>query len=309
MGMEHPKVLARLNEHGGLVSRWQLIADGVTPEAVEHAARSMRALYSAVYLSGHAQPTPRQRLLGATLTSPGTVLDAESAAWYYGLEARLPGPVSIVRPGDGGRRGLPSRFPGLGDESDPRFGLTLRRSNLLEPEDWVVNEGIPMLTPARAVVDRLAMLYSERRRARLIRDALRLEVVSPIELHRAIARYRGRRGNGRLRELVDRYALIEADRARSDAEVLALEIIVAAGLPRPRLNVLAEGEEGDLVFVAERHILELDSAGYHAFPSEDERKQRIWEAAGWTVGRAPTDSVYDDHETLLAAATPPRLRR
>ena len=36
--------------------------------------------------------------------------------------------------------------------------------------------------------------------------------------------------------------------------------------------------------------------------TEDRRKQRIWEAAAWTVRRLPTDDVYAFPERLIALA-------
>ena len=51
-------------------------------------------------------------------------------------------------------------------------------------------------------------------------------------------------------------------------------------------------------------IIELDGPQFHLDAAEDLRKQRAWEAAGWTVRRIPTDDVYLDPERLLARARP-----
>ena len=37
---------------------------------------------------------------------------------------------------------------------------------------------------------------------------------------------------------------------------------------------------------------------------EDARKQAVWERAGFTVHRLPTDAVYDEPHRLLALAPP-----
>ncbi|MBO9534966.1 MAG: hypothetical protein J7513_18480 [Solirubrobacteraceae bacterium] len=240
--------------------------------------------------------------------------DSDLATTAAGSQAPGRGPTDDTPPATGTAIGRPDDGDDASSSTDdkplvdPRFALNVRRSECLDEVDLRTNDGIAMLSPARTVVDLLALLYSSNRRARLVRDALRLRVVTPAELHEIARRGRGRRGVGRLRPLLDVYARLPMDEAKSDAEALAVALLVAAGFPEPRLNVLVEGEEGDLVFPAERHIVELDSHGFHPFPGEDERKQAIWINAGWTVDRAPTDSVYTDPAVLYRAATPPRLR-
>jgi very-short-patch-repair endonuclease len=91
-------------------------------------------------------------------------------------------------------------------------------------------------------------------------------------------------------------------RARSDAEALALTLVHEAGRPVPQLNVRVAGEEADLVWAAQRLIVELDGPQFHLDATEDRRKQRAWEAADWTVLRLPTEDVYLRPERLLALA-------
>lgn len=290
-----------------MISVWQMLVDKLSPAAIRHATAPWRELFDGVYLSGHAWPTDHQRLIGAALTTPNAWVDRWSAAWFYGLRDHDTGPVTIARAGTGGERKLASRFPST-DDPDPRFGLSVRRSLVLPADDCTAKEAIPVLSGARTVLDLMPQLRIPDRRARLVRDALRLQVATPAELHAITRAHKGRRGVGELRGLLDRYARLPATRAKSDAELLAASILEEAGFPRPYLNVLVAGEEGDLVFPGWHHIVELDSHGYHPFPEVDERKQRIWEAAGWTVGRVPTDAVHDAPAILLAEAIPPKLR-
>lgn len=299
--MAHTKIEERLAAQQGVVARWQLVNDRVPAGAIRHGCSRLREYHDGVFLSGHAPITDEQRLIAAGLTTPDTRVHAWSAAWHYGLRDRDNRAVTVVRPGSGGVQEVPSRW----SEDDDRHGLCVRRSNTMPTEDFTLREdGLRIATPARTVLELLALSRYEGQRDRIVRDALRLRLCSPAELHTIRERHAGRRGVARLATLLDRYGRLPADRAKSDAELLAVELLTEAGFPIPRVNVLVVGEEGDLVFTAARHILELDSDGYHPFPERDERKQRIWQDAGWSVGRCPTDAVYHDPLRLYEAARP-----
>ena len=129
-------------------------------------------------------------------------------------------------------------------------------------------------------------------------------MVDLITLGDSLGRYRGRRGSRALAGTVARYAGLPIERARSGAEVRALEILRAADLPLPRLNIRVAGEEADLSWPGFRMIIEIDGGPFHLDVGEDERKQRVWEAAGWAVRRISADDVYERPNRLLALAPP-----
>ena len=267
-----------------VVSAWQLLAAGMTRKAVVHQQRrnGWRAIHSGVYVLTHAPLTREQRWVAAVLTTPDSVLSHASAGALYGIRPFEASFETITRPGSGG----PARIGSLLVSRSQKLGAETR-----------CREGIRVTTPARTVVDLVAHL-SRRDTGRLLREALRLELLTRPELLEALERHRGRRGTGHLRELAARYAEIPYARARSDAEARALEILHDAG-ERPVLNVRVNGEEADLVFRERRLIVEIDGPRYHRFPDEDARKQRRWEAVGYTVRRLPSDAVYGDPERLL----------
>jgi hypothetical protein len=298
--MTQKKIEARLDAQHGVVARWQLRGDGISNGAIRHACGRLREYHDGVFVSGHAPMTERQRLIAAGLTTPDTRVHAWSAAWHYGLRERDERPVSVLRPGSGGAQLIPSRW----DTEDERHGLCVRRSTAMPDDDFVTDDGLRIATPARTVLDLLGLSRSERHRDRIVRDALRLRICTAADLHAIKERHAGRRGVAPLEALLDRYGRLPADRAKSDAELLAVELLTEAGFPMPQVNVLVVGEEGDLVFTAARHIVELDSDGYHPYPERDERKQQIWQDAGWSVGRCPTDAVYHDPLRLYEAARP-----
>ena len=102
-----------------------------------------------------------------------------------------------------------------------------------------------------------------------------------------------------------RYSGLPLERARSGAEVRALEVLRNAGRPLPNLNVRIAGEEADLSWPDERLIVEVDGGPFHLDVGEDRRKQAAWEAAGWIVLRLPAEDVYD-HPTRLLTLAPTR---
>jgi hypothetical protein len=156
---------------------------------------------------------------------------------------------------------------------------------------------------SRTLLD-LANGVSERALARALREAVRLDLITLGALGDALGAYRGRRGSRRLAAAVARYTDLPLERARSGAEVRALEILRAAGGPLPGLNVRIAGEEADLSWPIPRMIIEIDGGPFHLDVGEDARKQACWEAAGWNVRRIATDDVYERPHLLLTLAPP-----
>src|SRR5918994_3017441 len=176
------------------------------------------------------------------------------------------------------------------------------RSTTIE-EDRTHLRGIPISSVPRTLLD-IARVVRNRALARAVREAVRLGLVDLIALGDSLGHYRGRRGSRALAGTVARYAGLPIERARSGAEVRALEILRAADLPPPRLNVRVAGEEADLSWPGFRMIIEIDGGPFHLDVGEDERKQRVWEAAGWAVRRISADDVYERPNRLLALAPP-----
>jgi len=266
------------------VARRQLLALGYSDRAIAHrlAGGRLVQLHDGVYAVAPVLDERSTRWMAVTLTAPDSVLSHASAAAAWGFRACNAPFEVITRRGSGG----PER----------KDDVLVCRSQTV---DATTLEGIPITTPERTLID-LAPRLHERALARAVREAMRLRTTTPSDVFITLARHRGRRGTRRLHAALSRYAGLPLHRTRSDAEALALALLRDAGHSAPGVNEEIEGEEADLSWPDRRLIVELDGPQFHLDASEDRRKQGIWETAGWTVRRLPTDAVYLDPGRLTA---------
>jgi len=277
------------------VARRQLAELGYSYRAIAHrlAGGRLVAVYDGIYAVAPLVDAARTRRMAATLTTQGSVLSHASAAAAWAFRPFNEHFEIVTRPGNGG--------------PEQKDGVLVCRSRTLTGNTTAL-DGIPITTPERTLID-LAPHLSDRPLARAVREACRLRVTTPGELFGALNRHAGRRGTRRLHAAVSRYSGLPLHRTRSDAESLALELLRDAGRPRPTVNERIAGEEADLSWAAWRLIVELDGPQFHLDIAENRRKQRTWEAAGWTVRRLPTDDVYLEPARLLALAHPAAVAR
>lgn len=281
------------------VSRDQLAALGLSNSAIAHrvAAGRLVAVEEGVFAIAPAlEHDEWGRWMAATLTAPGSVLSHRSAASAWGIWGLPRSLETVTRPGSGGPR--------------RHGGVLAFRSSTLNGECTTLRE-IPITSVSRTLLD-LARGVSDRALARSVREAVRLELVTIHALGDTLGRCRGRRGSRRLADTVARYTGLPLERARSGAEIRALEILRSARRALPKLNQRIAGEEADLSWVASRLIIEIDGQPFHLDAGEDARKQARWEAAGWRVARIPAEDVYERPGRLLglapASSVPERVR-
>jgi hypothetical protein len=280
------------------VARCQLKELGFSDAGIDHhvAANQLVVVEQGVYAVAPAlQHDEWGSWMGSTLTAPGSVLSHTSAAAAWGLWSLKREFETVTRPGNGGPR--------------RHGGVLVYRSATLDGQRTVLR-GIPITSVPRTLLDLSARLR-DRALARAVREAVRLKLVTLGVLAEYLRDVHGHRGSRRLALTVDRYAGLPLSRARSGAEVRALEILRAAGHPLPRLNYRVAGEEADLSWPAARLIVEIDGGPFHLDRGEDARKQAVWEVAGWIVRRVPADDVYERPHRLLRAAAlthPPSVR-
>lgn len=267
------------------VSRRQLTELGLSQKALSHRVASGRLVpvEQGVFAVAPVLDDDWGRWMAATLTQPRSVLSHMSAAVAWEL---LSGPrlfECVTRPGSGGPR--------------RHGGVLAFRSSTLDGEA-TTRRGIAITGVPRTLLD-LARTVGNRALARALRESVRLELTTLATLGDRLGDYRGRRGSRRLAETIARYAGLPLERARSGAEIRALEVLRNANLAPPRLNARIAGEEADLSWPARRLIIEIDGRPFHLDVGEDARKQRAWETSGWTVRRISSDDVYERPELLL----------
>ena len=269
------------------MSRAQLHDLGVTEKAIRHrvAAGRLTIVEQGVLALAPVLDDDWGRWMGAALTAPHTILSHVSATAAWGCWSRPRKFETVTRAGSGG----PRRHGGI---------VVFRHRNV---DDVTTLKGIPVTTPERTLVD-IAPGLTDAGLARCVREAVRLEHTSVDELSTYLARNSRRRGSRRLAATVARYAGLPLERARSGAEIRALEILRAAGVVLPRLNTRIAGEEADLSWPRQHLIVEIDGGPFHLDVGEDARKRARWEAAGWTVRRLSSDAVYEQPHQLLALA-------
>jgi hypothetical protein len=271
--------------HDGLVSWSGLRKAGMTSEEIRGELGALRRLHDGVYLTGHGRLTDHQRWLAATLSAPQTVLSHASAGALHGFRPRSVSAFEVVtRPGSGGPR---------------RIGnLLVCRSRTLSGE-VVTRDGISVTSPTRTLIDLCAQL-ARRQRGKAIREGIRLGAFTALEVRLAAARYRGRRGIAGLADHAGALERLPIARTRSDAEARALEVLDAARIPAPLVNVTHAGEEADLSWPQHRLVIEIDGPQYHQDASEDARKEERWRSKGWTVQRISSNAVFGNPEALVA---------
>ena len=253
---------------------------------VDHYVREHRwqRVYSGVYAVSYSPLSREQRRMAATLTAPRSFLAHYSAAAHYGIW-RFEAPYeTIVRPGNRGRT---------------RSGGVLVRYSSSLAGNVTAYDGVPITSPERTLID----LAAHADPARPLREARRLKLITPYSLAVSLTTHRTRRGVNRLKHLNDHYAGIPYSRCRSDAEAKGLEVLHDSNRELPAVNERVAGEEADYTYRDRMLIIEIDGPQFHQISAEDQRKQQVWEDAGFTVRRISSDDVYDRPELLIRAAT------
>ena len=281
------RLLELLERQRDMVGVWQLLRSGWTFAMVEQHARDQnwRRVHSGVYALTQSPLTVEQRRMAATLTAPDSFLCRFSAGAHYAIWRFEATYETIVRRGNRG----PNR-------SD---GVLVRYSRTLTDEDVGTYDGIPITSPERTLVD----LAAHADPARPLREARRLELLTPHSLAVSLMAHAGRRGITRLKRLNDGYAGLPYSRCRSNAEAKALEVLHDAGADPPHVNERFVGEEADLAWPDRMRIIEIDGPQFHRIAAEDARKQAIWEKAGYKVDRISSEDVYARPALLIRLAT------
>ena len=181
-----------------------------------------------------------------------------------------------------------------------RAGLILHHT-ALDPRDITRRHGIPVTSAARTILD-FAAAEPTAELERALNEAGLQRRVSPRSLKEQFSRYPHHRGTTALTKLLE----TEPHLTRSDAEIIARDLIRKAGLPQPESNVRIEGHEVDLLWRDHKLIVEIDSWAFHSMRSSfegDRRRDQRLTTAGWRVLRVTARQLVFEPELVVATLT------
>ncbi len=210
---------------------------------------------------GHIDLSQHGRCLAAVgACGPDALLSHSSAAWLWGLLPTLPPPVEVSVP----RRG------------HARPGIRVHHAPGLAPEQGTQEEGIRVTTVAQTLLD-IAASGPKWRLRNAVDKAERLGRLDLIAIDSLLRQRTGDPGTRRLNDALEIYRDPAFDRARS--ELLFLDLVKKAGLPRPAMNTFVEGYELDAYWEAERFAVEVDGWDSHrtrqAFEADPLRQEDL----------------------------------
>jgi predicted transcriptional regulator of viral defense system len=196
------RVLALAAGQHGVVTRAQLLALGLSSDAIEYRLRRGRLhqVGRGVYAVGRPQLTRHGTLIAAVLSCGAeAVLSHESAGELWGIRGRRLGPVEVTLP--------------RSDRTRP--GVRVHR-RVIEPHERTRRHAIPVTSPVRTLVD-LAHRLDPHALERAVNEADRLDLVDPDRLRTALEALGARRGVAGLRALLDRRTFTLTDSTSSAA--------------------------------------------------------------------------------------------
>lgn len=283
-----------------LITTHQLHIAGVGRGGVRRRSENgtLHRQYRGVYLVGHPILLPGARELGAVLAcGDRAIVSHRSAAALWGL-ARAPFDhveVTVIE------RGCRSRH-----------GLRVHRVEHLDAADRAHKSGIPVSSPARALIDYAATANA----AELewaIAEAHAHKLADERRILAAIERAPNRAGVSHVRAILGQPG--GPKRTRSGGERAMLRLVRAARLPIPRTNYPVAGFSADFCWPDQRLIVEVDGYDFHsdrAAFERDHRRDIAHKDAGYEVLRFTGRQLRDAPiyvATVIARALDRRTRR
>lgn len=287
----------------GCVSREQLRRIGMSDRMIDHAVVNGRLfpIFHSAFAVGHREVGWHGRLMAAVLAcGEGTVVSHRTAAALMGLWESRPEDVDVVAPVEAGRK---------------IAGIRRRHTPPPRPGERWLYDGIPCVTPARAIVD-VAGISGPKPLAETVEQAAVEEMLDLRAIDRVLAGPRRRGSRGLRLVLADWRRYPPGLKVRSRLEARLLPLLTQWQIPIPRVNsTLRVGEklyELDFFWPSHRLVVETDGGKYHGNPvaqARDSERNQVLRAGGYEVRRitwgdleARRPAVRDELRRLLAAA-------
>jgi len=263
----------------------ELRAAGLTDSAVsKRVARGVLfRQYRGVYSAGHATLSREGQFLAAVFAGgDGSLLGHAAGAELLALRRY---PVTVIDVVVARKRRSP---PGT------RF-----HESAIHPRDRTTHKGIPVTSVPRLCVDLTETLVAIEL-TNVIHEADFRGWFNLDAFEDAMRRANGRHHLGILRRAIA-YHLDGSAGAKSRNEVRFFTLLEQAGVPEPRVNVHVEDIQVDFHWPDRRLVIEIDGDHHQRKRTrrEDELRDRVLKAMGWTVLRFPEDRL----EEALAAAS------
>lgn len=263
--VEH-RVAALAARQGGVVSRAQLIALGLSPTVIVKRVRAGRLhpVFRGVFAVGHPAIPRGGRLKAAALAcGHGAVLSHDSAAEWWGLQQRPSRAIEVSVPVAGSRQ---------------TAGLRVHRTAYLPPFHVTRSRGIPITTVERTIIDR-AGRRPRRGVERDIDEAHRLGLFNSQRLETILAHCKGRAGTATLRAVLQAHTA-GSTWTRNDFEEALFVLLDESGLPRPSANDPVGPYVLDFHWPDRGLAVECDGRGTHltpkAFEADRARDADLW---------------------------------
>lgn len=269
---DYDRMLELADRQHDVFTHRQLRAIGWTGDAIKSRARSGRIIrvHVGVYASTR-RLTRHGRWLAAVLAAgEGAVLCGLSAGALHGLVRGDGADVHVAVEGSAGRK--------------RREGFRFRRT-VLHPWERTTEDGIPTVTPARALLE-LSAGATPQRIARLIKRSHRLRIYDDREVRAVLDAHPRLPGAARLTRVLQSYR--EPPATKNELEEAMYAICDAIDRPRPLVNTIVEGYEVDFSWPQWRLIVETDGRDTHLTPDafEDDRARDAFHTSlGYRVVR------------------------
>lgn len=200
--------------------------------------------------------------------------------------------------------GWDGRYPEVTvKDTTPRvhIGIRVHRTGFLEAKDIGEERGIPVTSPVRTALDLCSQL-PELAARRAIRQGMSDRLLRVGQLMEILDRQARRPGARRLRRIVAGGAVP----TRSELEDVVLDLILAAGLPRPDVNVpmKVDGRRvvPDFRWSEWKLIVEADGRKWHdnrLAREDDAGRQALLEAHGERVVRVTWQQAVSDRDQTI----------
>jgi very-short-patch-repair endonuclease len=265
-----------------LITHRQLKAAGVSKDMITRRCRRglLHRVHNHVYLLGTSIMLPGGHELAAVLAGgPRAVVSHRSAAGLWGLSPGSTDEVEVTV---------------VGGRSRSRPGLRAHRVDSLDPRDRRLHRGIPVTSPARALLDYAASAPPDELE-HAIAEAYALKLVTDSQIHRTLERAPRRPGAARLRAELDRES--GPQWTQSEAERRMLQLIRAARLPPARTQVRIAGWPADFLWPEHKLIVEVDGYPFHSHRrafERDRRRDAAHVAAGYRVIRVTYRQLLEE---------------